>query len=384
MLASPHRCLATTTPGLEHLLAGELKALGLEPAVSEGGVEFGADGAGLATALVQLRTAHRVTVRLATFKARGFAELERHADAVDWRSIVTAGAAVHFRISSKKSRLYHEDGIAERLERAVARTVADITGVRAPSAAEAMEADVEQLPTVQRFVVRLFRDEVTISADATGALLHRRGWRQEVAKAPLRESLAAAMLLGATWDGREPLHDPFCGSGTIVIEAALLARHMAPGRARRFAAERWPSLGEAPLALARASARALELPSAAVTIVGGDRDLGAIAAATANAARAGVAADVEFRQATVSELSRDPGPGLLITNPPYGVRVGERDALRNLYAALGTVLREKRPTWRLAMLSAAPQLDAQLRLPLQEVWRTTNGGIPVRLVTRDA
>jgi putative N6-adenine-specific DNA methylase len=159
---------------------------------------------------------------------------------------------------------------------------------------------------------------------------------------------------------------------------------MAPGRARRFAAERWPSLGEAPLALARASARALELPSAAVTIVGGDRDLGAIAAATANAARAGVAADVEFRQATVSELSRDPGPGLLITNPPYGVRVGERDALRNLYAALGTVLREKRPTWRLAMLSAAPQLDAQLRLPLQEVWRTTNGGIPVRLMTRDA
>lgn len=377
---SPLACLATTTPGLESLLAAELSGLGLEAAAQEGGVEFTADTAGLATALVQLRTAHRITVRLAAFHARGFAELERHADAVNWRSIVAAGAAVHFRITSKKSRLYHEDGIAERLERAVARSVERTTAVRAASAAEALEADVAQLPGVQRFVVRVFRDEVTISADAAGALLHRRGYRQEVAKAPLRESLAAAMLLGVGWDGSTPLHDPFCGSGTIAIEAALLARRMAPGRARRFAAEHWPTVGGAPLALARASARAAELPGATVVISGSDRDAGAIAAAGANAERAGVGANVEFRQATVSELTANAGIGWLITNPPYGVRVGERDALRNLYATLGTVIRERRPQWHLAMLSAAPMLDAQLRLPLRQAWRTTNGGIPVRLM----
>jgi putative N6-adenine-specific DNA methylase len=381
--SSPHRCLATTTPGLEHLLAAEVAALGHEPVVSEGGVEFDADTAGLARALVGLRTAHRVTVRLATFKARTFAELERHADAVDWSRVLTTGAVVHFRITSKKSRLYHEDGIAERLERAVARRIERTSAVRAASAAEDLEADVTQLPTVQRFVVRLFRDEVTISADASGGLLHRRGWRQEVAKAPLRESLAAAMLIGVRWDGSTPLHDPFCGSGTIAIEAALLARRMAPGRARRFAAERWPSMGVAALTAARESARSEELPSAGVRISGSDRDSGAVAAARANAERAGVAADVEFGQATVSELPADHGTGLIITNPPYGVRVSERDALRNLYASLGTVMRQRRPDWKFAMLSAAPMLDAQLKLTLREVWRTTNGGIPVRLVTRD-
>jgi putative N6-adenine-specific DNA methylase len=231
------------------------------------------------------------------------------------------GAAVHFRITSKKSRLYHEDGIAERLERAVARQVEGTTAVRSASAAEALEHDVSALPQVQRFVVRLFRDEVTISADASGALLHRRGWRQEVAKAPLRESLAAAMLLGAEWNGGESLHDPFCGSGTIVIEAALLARRMAPGRCRRFAAERWPSVGEAPLSVARTAARAEELPGAAVTISGSDRDAGAVAAAIGNAERAGVAGDVRFVRATVSELEPDEGSGLLVTNPPYGVRL---------------------------------------------------------------
>jgi putative N6-adenine-specific DNA methylase len=381
--SSPHRCLATTTPGLEHLLAAEVAALGIEPAVREGGVEFDTDTAGLARALVGLRTAHRVTVRLATFKARAFAELERHADAVDWSRVLTTGAVVHFRITSKKSRLYHEDGIAERLERAVARRIERTSAVRAASAAEDLEADVTQLPTVQRFVVRLFRDEVTISADASGGLLHRRGWRQEVAKAPLRESLAAAMLIGVRWDGSTPLHDPFCGSGTIAIEAALLARRMAPGRARRFAAERWPSMGVAALTAARESARSEELPSAGVRISGSDRDSGAVAAARANAERAGVAADVEFGQATVSELPADHGTGLIITNPPYGVRVSERDALRNLYASLGTVMRQRRPDWKFAMLSAAPMLDAQLKLTLREVWRTTNGGIPVRLVTRD-
>jgi putative N6-adenine-specific DNA methylase len=383
VIPSPHRCLATTTPGLEHLLAAEVAALGHEPVVSEGGVEFDADTAGLARALVGLRTAHRVTVRLATFKARTFAELERHADAVDWSRVLTTGAVVHFRITSKKSRLYHEDGIAERLERAVARRIERTSAVRAASAAEDLEADVTQLPTVQRFVVRLFRDEVTISADASGGLLHRRGWRQEVAKAPLRESLAAAMLIGVRWDGSTPLHDPFCGSGTIAIEAALLARRMAPGRARRFAAERWPSMGVAALTAARESARSEELPSAGVRISGSDRDSGAVAAARANAERAGVAADVEFGQATVSELPADHGTGLIITNPPYGVRVSERDALRNLYASLGTVMRQRRPDWKFAMLSAAPMLDAQLKLTLREVWRTTNGGIPVRLVTRD-
>ncbi len=383
-LPSPLACFATTAPGVETLLAGELEGLGLEVGEREpGGAEFTADHAGLADALLGLRTANRVTVRLAAFRARSFAELERHAARIDWGAMVPAGSAVHFRVTSKKSRLYHHDGIAERLERSVAAAVSPVEMVRAAAEAESREDDVTRLPEVQRFVVRLFRDEVTISADASGALLHRRGWRQEVARAPLRETLAAAMLLGAAWQDDEPLFDPFAGSGTVPIEAALLARRIAPGRGRRFAAEQWPAIGAAPILLARTRASERELPRADVRIGGADRDPGAMLAAIGNAERAGVVLDVSFTRATISELPPDDGRGLLCTNPPYGVRVGERTALRSLYAALGHAVQDRRPGWRLAMLVNDRVLQGQVGLPMREVLRTTNGGLPVRLVVSD-
>lgn len=373
-------CYATTTPGLEAVLATELAALGHRGEPDSGGVGFAADRGGLAAALLQLRTASRVVVRLAQFRARTFAELERHGGTVDWTAVVPAGMPVHFRVTSRKSRLYHHDGIAERLERSVAAAVPGSTAIRAPAEAESREHDVTMLPEVQRFVVRLFRDEVTISADASGALLHRRGWRQEVARAPLRETLAAAMLLAMAWRGELPLFDPLMGSGTIPIEAALLARRIAPGRGRRFAAESWPLLGAASFLAERTRAAAAELARAPVTIVGADRDPGATMAAIANAERAGVVLDVSFTRATVSELPPDEGAGLLLSNPPYGVRVGERNALRSLYAALGNVVRDRRPGWRLALLVNDRVLQGQVGMPMREVFRTTNGGIDVRLV----
>jgi putative N6-adenine-specific DNA methylase len=373
-------CFATTTPGVESLLAGELVALGIAPGVTEpGGVEFAATRAHLAGALLWLRTANRVVVRIADFRARSFAELERHAAKVAWGDVVAAGGAVHFRVTSKKSRLYHEDGIAERLERGVASAVTGVRSVRAPSAAEEMEEDVTRLPGMQRIVVRVMRDEVTLSADAAGALLHLRGYRQAVVKAPLRETLAAALLMASGWDPSVPLLDPFCGSGTIAIEAAMMARRMAPGRARRFSAEGWPGFGDA-FAPAREDAAMRGLPHAVAPIVGCDRDAGAIEASIANAARAGVGVDVEFRQATISALEPDSGAGWVVTNPPYGARIGERTALRDLYAVLGRTMRERRPNWRLAMLSADRMLEAQAKLKLEEVLRTTNGGIPVKIV----
>lgn len=378
---APLSCYATAAPGLEPLLARELAALGHEPVAEAGGVAFTAEPGALADALLRLRTASRVLVRLAEFRARTFAELERHGGEVDWSAVVPGGMTVHFRVTSKKSRLYHQDAIAERLERSVAAAVPGTTAVRAPSDAEEREDDPTTLPGVQRFVVRLFRDEVTISADASGALLHRRGWRQDVARAPLRETLAAAMLLGTGWRGDVPLHDPFMGSGTIPIEAALLARRIAPGRGRRFAAESWPMLSTGVFLAARTRAASEELSRAPVAIGGSDRDPGATLAAIANAERAGVVLDVALTRATVSELPPADGRGLILTNPPYGVRVGERTALRSLYAALGNALREQRPNWRLAMLVNDRVLQGQVGVPMREVFRTTNGGLQVRLVS---
>jgi putative N6-adenine-specific DNA methylase len=232
----------------------------------------------------------------------------------------------------------------------------------------------------------VLRDEVTISADASGTLLHLRGYRQAVAKAPLRETLAAAMLLGAGWRGDSPLLDPMCGSGTIPIEAALLARNVAPGLAaasrepRAFAFTAWPGHDAAAWERAVAEAQGAILPAAPVPVAGSDRDAGAVEAARANAERAGVAGGVDFAVRPVSAMEPPAGPGLLICNPPYGVRVGESDALRNLYAALGRTARARCPGWTVALLAAERKLEGQVGIPFTEAFRTSNGGIPVHLV----
>ncbi len=361
-----HSCFAVTTPGLEAITARELTALGIAITETEpGGVAFQADAAELARANIWLRTASRVLVRIAQFHAFSFPELERHARQVAWGEYLADGISPVFRITSKKSKLYHQGAIAERLQRC--------TGIPAP--ADDAPADSGQL-----FVVRVHRDQVTVSADASGELLHRRGYRLEQARAPLRETLAAAMLLGVGWDGSVPLVDPFAGSGTIAIEAAMIARNMAPGARRSFAAERWPSMAGGVFAAGRASSVEGREHDAR-RIIASDRDAGAVAAMGRNAERAGVAADLSIRQAVISELRLPEQPGWIVTNPPYGVRVGDRLRLRDLYAQTGTLLRTRARGWRLALLSTHPALEHQLALPLTPVWQSTNGGITVRLVT---
>ena len=233
----------------------------------------------------------------------------------------------------------------------------------------------------QLFVIRVVRDLFTVSVDSSGRLLHQRGYRQAVAKAPMRETLAAAMLIAAAWDGGRPLIDPMCGSGTIAIEGALIARRIAPGVKRRFAFTGWPQLNAERWQEIRAEAQSAALPRASVLIRGSDRDAGAIEAARANAERAGVGENIEL---SVQPLSATDCPrserGTVATNPPYGVRVGEASALRDLYARLGQLLRRRCPGWQLVILSANPRLDAQLRLQLQELVQTRNGGIPVRIL----
>ncbi|MFI5235555.1 MAG: class I SAM-dependent RNA methyltransferase [Gemmatimonadales bacterium] len=234
----------------------------------------------------------------------------------------------------------------------------------------------------QQFLVRLHRDRVTVSVDSSGELLHRRGYRQQIGKAPLRETLAAAMLLSSGWDGAGPLVDPFCGSGTIPIEAALLARNIAPGIKRSFAFERWPEFDAAEWGTVKEQAVNGERSTVNGVICGSDRDAGAIAASRANAERAGIAADIDFQEQPLSAL-RTTGlatNGWLLTNPPYGVRIGEEAKLRDLYASLGSVARERLPGWTVGLLGANPALEGQIGLPLRSHFETENGGITVRFV----
>ena len=336
---------------------------------------WGGDGGSVASANLWLRTASRVLVRVAEFRAKTFFELERSARKVDWERFVAPKARVRFRVTCRKSKLYHSGAVAQRFAEAVAHSVNGVTIGDAPH-----EDDEEPTTPGQLFVVRFLHDVCTLSADSSGELLHRRGYRLALAKAPLRETLAAAMLLGAGWTGEMPLVDPMCGSGTIPIEAARLARRMAPGRDRQFAFLDWPETNLGAWKARLDQSRESELRTAAVKITGADRDAGAIDAARANADRAGVLGDIDLRVQAISALDPDDSRGLIVSNPPYGTRVGERDRLRNLYAQLGNVVRQKRPEWALALLLSDRQLEAQVGLPFHDVFETRNGGIPVRFV----
>lgn len=372
-------------PGLEPLALAEARALGLPAVEEEGGFGWTGDLRSVVAANVGLRIASRVLVRLDSFEALSFADLERRARRVAWGTVVRAGDAARFRVTCKKSRLYHSDAVAQRLADALVRTV---PGVRVVEHQGDEEAGSDEATL---FVVRFFRDRCLISVDTSGALLHRRGYRMATAKAPLRETLAAALLAASGWDGVAPLVDPLCGSGTIAIEGAWMARGIPPGANRTFAVERWPGVPEtlgrevrAELASKpRVAVEGMTVGSdrAVGAIMGSDRDAGAIEAARGNAARAGVTDDVAF---AVHALSAAPIPaherGWIVTNPPYGVRVGESGRVRDLWAQFGKVLRARAPGWEVALLSPDQALERELGVPLRLAARTTNGGIPVRLM----
>jgi len=368
-----HLAFAVTAPGLEQLTAAELEALGIRgPRLGKGGVSFRASTRQVYAANLWLRSATRVVVRIERFRATSFSELESALRTVPWSAWIPRRAPVRVRVASHGSQLYHTDAIEERVLRVLDRPSDETDGD---------EEDIAQL-----ILVRVNHDEVTISIDSSGAPLSRRGYRLQTAKAPLRETLAASLLLASGWDGTQPLIDPMCGSGTIVIEAALLARNMPPGQHRAFRFAEWPGFEPGTWASVGAEAEAKILDASPIAIIGADRDAGAIGAAKANAERAGVLADIELLEAPISDLQAPPatgsgdGLGWIITNPPYGTRVGGPD-LRDLYARLGQVAREQVSGWHLGMLIADHRLAGQTKVRLDERLRVSNGGLRVSYVT---
>lgn len=360
---------ASCSPGLEAPLAAELAELGLKklalrlgPAEERGGVRFSGGQAELMRANLRLRCAERVLLRFASFPARDFAALVRGVTALPWERFLSPGRPVAVRVESRRSRLYHEKAAAERVREGIGARL----GLAPPVGDE----------SAQRVEVELDGDGCRLSIDGSGEPLHRRGWRRAGAKAPLRETLAAALIRLSGWDRRSPLLDPFCGSGTIAIEAAELAAGLAPGRARRFVFMDWPGFD------ARAWERELALSAStgdAPAIRASDRDAGAIEAARSNAERAGVAGRVEFSVRALSAAEPPRGPGCVVSNPPYGVRVSAGKDLRPLYAGLGQLLRARCPGWSATLLCASPSLVRATGLPFEAGLSTLNGGIGVRV-----
>lgn len=372
---------AVTIPGLESFLRQELLALGIEskppisasltgePHEEAGGLEFEGSTTDLYRVNLHVRTANRVLVRFGDFYAAAFSELHKKASRLPWEEYLHPRQPIALRVTCHKSKLYHSGGVAERVANAISDRLGKITPVA--------KFDEAVRPLPQLIVVRLVNDRCTISIDSSGVLLHRRGYRLETAKAPLRETLAAGLVLASGWDGSAPLIDPFCGSGTIAIEAAMIARRIAPGKKRRFAFMDWPGFLSAQWQKQLAEAAALERPLPGV-IQASDRDSGAIRISQSNAERAGVLENIQFSCQAFSAIEPPEGPGWIVTNPPYGVRVSHGNDLRNLYSQLGNVLRAKCPGWHTGILCASDILVGHTQLKYDQALAMINGGIPVK------
>lgn len=364
------------TPGLEPLVAGEIERLGIrQPRVRHGGVDAAVTVAQLWSMNLRLRCATRVLVRIGRFSADSFPVLQAGLRHVEWTKWLPPGAPVVLKVASSNSALFHTGAIAER-------ALEIIPGATDAPSGEEGDGDADT-PT-QVLHIRVTRDVVLVSIDASGPPLYRRGWRLATAKAPMRETAAAALLAHSGWDRKAPLVDPFCGSGTVAIEAAIAARRMASGRMRSFAFERWPNFDEAGWARMRAGADA-DVVAGKAPIIAADRDAGAIAAAEQNAERAGVADSIEFRVASISDLSVPNRAGWIVTNPPYGHRIGGGSDLRDLYDRFGTVLRERAAGWHVELVNGGDDARPQgfvdrLGLEIADRLETTNGGLPVEFV----
>ena len=361
---------AVAAPGVEPVLAKEVAALrGVRDVrVIAGGVEFAGDAEVLYRANLWLRTATRVLVRVGTFEAREFAKMRRRAGTLPWERFVDPSRPVTIAASQSGSRLYHTGGIAENLTAAIGDRLRE----KLPETGEA-----------QKILARGVADVFTVSVDSSGELLHRRGWRQEIAHAPIRETLAAALLLLCGWDPSTPLVDPMCGAGTLPLEACAIAMHLAPGLQRKFAFASWPTFDAARFAALHDEAEAARLPAPPARIVGSDRSPAAITAATGNAERAGLTAHVELVQSELDEVAPPPGHGTVIMNPPYGRRLGDPRALRSLYGAIGRALRARFAGWRAALLVSDARLIDAVGARVTAEHPLINGGLRVRLLELD-
>ncbi|MBR0674282.1 THUMP domain-containing class I SAM-dependent RNA methyltransferase [Neoroseomonas soli] len=335
-----------TAPGLEPVLAEEVRLKGFKrPATVPGGVTTRGRWPEIWRANLWIRGATRILARIDAFHVTHLAHLDTRARRIPWADTLRPDTPFRVEATCTKSRIWHSGAAAERIATAIRETL---------GAPHDPDAEVTVM-------ARIDHDLCTISIDTSGEPLHKRGFKEEVNAAPLRETLAALFLRQCGFDGTEPVVDPMCGSGTFIIEAAEIAARLNPGRARHFAFERLATFDAAAWQQMR-EPKVRRTPPA--RFHGSDRDAGAIAMSRANAERAGVSDITEFRQCAISEARPPEGPpGLLIVNPPYGTRMGEAKSLIPLYQALGRTLTTHFKGWRIGLVTADPKLAHATGLP---------------------
>lgn len=334
--------VATTAFGLEAVVARELKELGYAGhTITDGRVRFTAGAAAVPRCNLWLRAASRIVIVIGGFPARDFGELFEQTKALPWDEWIPRHGAFPVRGRSVKSQLHSVPDCQRIVKKAI------VERLRTAHGGDWLEETGPQYGVE----ISLLNDTATLTLDTSGDALHKRGYRTWVGEAPLRETLAAALVLLSYWNRERPLVDPLCGTGTIAIEAALIGRNLAPGLSRSFAAEGWPQFASPLWEAARDEARQLIAPPLPVKIIGNDIDPRAIVLARRHAVAAGVMDDVHFQQQPLAELRSSKKYGCIITNPPYGERLGEQRDVEPLYREMGRVFAQL-DTWSLYVLAA--------------------------------
>lgn len=333
--------IATTTFGIEGITAKELRALGYDDVkVDTSKVHFKGDEMDIAIANIHLRTADRVLIKMAEFEARSFEELFQGTKKVNWSKLIPKNGKMHVVGKSVKSTLYSVPDCQSIVKKAIITSMTEAYGT----------TEFREDGPVYKIEVAILKDKVTLTIDTSGEGLHKRGYRQNSGAAPLKETLAAAMVLQSRWQDSYELIDPFCGSGTILIEAAMIAQNIAPGLNRQFVCETWPTM---PLYIfngVRDGARK-SIKNKDIKFIGYDIDTWVLRTAENNAHKAGVSQWIEFHKRDFREFSTKKKYGFIISNPPYGERLSDKREVEELYSKFGRY-KEQYKNWEFNILTS--------------------------------
>jgi len=356
--------IATCSFGLESILSHELRALGYNDLqVENGKVTFTGDDEDVARCNIWLRTADRVLIQMARFTAKDFEQLFQGTLKVPWEDIIPVNGEMHVTGKSVKSILHSVPGCQSIVKKAVVESMKR----------KYKQDWFEENGPVYKIEVALLKDEVTLSIDTSGPGLHKRGYRRESGEAPLRETLAAALILMSRWNPSRVFADPLAGSGTIAIEAAMIGRNQAPGINRQFSAESWPHVDKNSWEKVREEARQ-SINKAEFTIFASDPDWSVFKIARDNALLAGVSEYITFQKKPVEEFGSRNKYGCIVTNPPYGDGIGEKREVESLYRTMGEVF-SKLDTWSFFILTAHEEFQKYFGKKAVNTYYVNTGGI---------
>ena len=340
---SKYKIIATAAMGLESLVGQEVKNLGYDCTVDNSKVIFEGDELAIARANLWLRTADRIKIQVAEFKATTFDQLFEGTKAIRWGDFLPKDAEFPVIGKSVKSKLASVPDCQGIVKKAIVDKMRQTYNIQS--------AWLEETGAMYRVEVAILKDVVTLTLDASGSGLHKRGYRVGQGGAPIKETLAAALVLLTNWRADKPFVDPFCGSGTIPIEAALIGQNIAPGFNRDFVSEEWAWMNKEVWDKARQEVEDLANYDQELDIAGYDIDHRMIQIAKDNAFEAGLGELIDFKQMQVRDFTTRKEYGVIVGNPPYGERLGDKPAVEHMYREMGEAFRPL-DTWSVYMLTS--------------------------------